>query len=295
MTRSALFLPLALLLGFGGIWKLQHGIDAQRASFYQEQDDLVLRSDKAVKLMSLEYGPLLADIYWTRVVQYYGLKHIQHAADQQLLWPLLDLTTTLDPHLLVAYRFGAIFLSDPSRSGAHDPGHAVELLQRGIQENPEYWRFYEDLGFVYYFGYKDYAKASAAFLEGSKQPGAQVWMGVLAAKTAEEGGTLATSAFLWDQLYRSTSDPNIKKTSLMHLQLLQAENDCNRLDTLGVEYEKRHGRRPDTLRDLINDGLLTAVLADPLGFPYTFDTDGKAQLNPASPLFKQQPLYQRPL
>ena len=67
----------------------------------QERDDVLLRSGKLVKLMSLEYAPLMADIYWTRVVQYYGNKHVRGQANLELLWPLLDITTTLDPNLLM--------------------------------------------------------------------------------------------------------------------------------------------------------------------------------------------------
>jgi hypothetical protein len=88
-------LLLALPPGFTGIWLLQHSIDARRASLSQERDDVLLRSGKLAKVMSLEYAPLLADIYWTRVVQYYGNKHIRGQANMELLWPLLDITTTL--------------------------------------------------------------------------------------------------------------------------------------------------------------------------------------------------------
>ncbi|MFI5106787.1 MAG: hypothetical protein ACHP79_17835, partial [Terriglobales bacterium] len=110
-------LLLVLPAGFAGIWRLQHGIDAQRQSVSQERDDVLLRSSKLVKAMSLEYAPLLADVYWTRVVQYYGDKRARHDPSFELLWPLLDLTTTLDPNLLVAYRFGSTFLSEPSPRG----------------------------------------------------------------------------------------------------------------------------------------------------------------------------------
>ena len=106
----ALLVMLTLTLGFAGIWRLQHGIDSQLASVSQERDDVLLRSGKLVKMMSLEYAPLMADIYWTRVVQYYGNKHVRGQAKLDLLWPLSDVTTTLDPNLIVAYRFGALFL-----------------------------------------------------------------------------------------------------------------------------------------------------------------------------------------
>ena len=61
---------------------------------------------------------------------------MQPGAKFDLLWPLLDVATTLDPHLIVAYRFGAIFLSEPE-AGANRTDLAIELVKRGIAANPE--------------------------------------------------------------------------------------------------------------------------------------------------------------
>ena len=41
------------------------------------------------------------------------------------LYPLLDITTTLDPRFNIAYRFGAIFLSAKYPEGADSPQLAV--------------------------------------------------------------------------------------------------------------------------------------------------------------------------
>jgi hypothetical protein len=286
-------LLLVVPLGFAGVWRLQHTIDAQRESLSQERDDVLLRSGKLVKLMSLEYAPLLADIYWTRVVQYYGNKHVRGQANLELLWPLLDITATLDPNLLISYRFGAMFLSQAAPSGAGRPDLAVQLIQRGIQANPDYWRLYEDLGFVYYFDLKDYQKASEAFLEGSKKPDAQLWMKVMAAKIAAEGESFATSAFLWKDIYDSTADPSVKKNALLHLQLLKVKEDCKQLDALADEYVRRYGKRPARMNEMVQAGLLQGIPGDPLGFAYVFGEDGKAELNLASPLLEQQLLLER--
>src|ERR1035438_8571348 len=94
-VRTTAF-TLALLLGFAAIWRLQIRIDAQHAALRQEQDNLLLASPKLLKIMSLEYAPLLADIYWTRAVQYYGEKHANRDSHLDSLWPLLDIATTLD-------------------------------------------------------------------------------------------------------------------------------------------------------------------------------------------------------
>jgi tetratricopeptide (TPR) repeat protein len=289
----AVLLMLVLPFGFAGIWRLQHSIDAQRAALSQEQDDILLRSGKLMRVMSLEYAPLMADIYWTRVVQYYGNKHVRGQANLELLWPLLDITTTLDPGLVIAYRFGGMFLSQPAPAGAGRPDLAVKLIQRGIQANPDYWRLYEDLGFVYYFDMKDYQKASEAFLEGSKKPNAQVWMKVMAAKIAAEGESYATSVFLWKDIYETTTDPEVKENAQMHLKLLKVREDCKQLDALADEYAKRFGRRPSRMSEMVQAGLLRGLPADPDGYVYIIGEDGKAELNLDSPLLEQQLLLEK--
>ena len=286
-AKTRLLWPL-LALGFCGIWLLQVHIDASRASLNQEQDDLVLRSGKLLKMMSLEYAPFLADVYWTRVVQYYGNKQAQNDANIALLWPLLDVTTTLDPQLIIAYRFGSTFLSEAPPRGAGRPDLGVQLIERGIRENPEYWRFYEDLGFIYYFDLNDPPKAAQAFLDGSKKPGALIWMKTFAAKISEQGETREIAQQLWSEVYDSATDAEIKQNALTHLKLLRAEADCEKLDLIFGEYEKRFGHAPESIRDLVSAGLLPGIPVDPEGHPYVLSPEGKAQLSPISPLFKQE-------
>jgi len=289
--KSAKIIVLALVIfqgGFFGIWRLQHSIDKQQAALKQERDYVLLSSAKLIKTMSLEYGPLMADFYWTRVVQFYGNKHVRGDANLEELWPLLDITTTLDPKLLPAYRFGAIFLSQRAPAGAGRPDLAVQLMQRGIKANPDYWRFYEDLGFIYYMDLKDYKKASEAFREGSKNPKALVWMKAMAAKIAEQGESYEISFELWNEIYNSTTDKQIKENAKNHLLLLRVHEDCKKLDQIADEYEKRFGNRPKGVKDLEQAGLVQGTPVDPLGYEYVFDDQGKAVLNVNSPLLEKQ-------
>src|ERR1700732_278653 len=230
-----LFLPL----GFAGVWRLQERLDAQQSAIQSEDDQVTLRSSKLVKALSLEYAPLMADIYWTRVVQYFGNKHAGKQVDLRLLWPLLDVTSVLDPHLMPVYHIGSMFLSDAAPRGAGRPDLAVELLERGLKANPEEWRLYYDLGFVYYFDMKDYAKAASALYEGSKNPKAFIWMKAMAAKIATEGNSTETSNFLWQEVYNTTKDPLVKENTLRHLQLLRTEEDFKQIDMAAGEDPKR--------------------------------------------------------
>ena len=72
-------------------------------------DALYLNSPKLLKRASLGFDGLMACIYWTRAVQYFGHRHFDSAHTYNELAPLLEITTALDPHLLPAYQFGASF------------------------------------------------------------------------------------------------------------------------------------------------------------------------------------------
>jgi len=292
-AKTIVLVPVILLAGFMGVWKLQHALDKQRARLSEERDYVLLSSPKLIQAVSLEYAPLMADFYWTRVVQFYGNKHVRGDANLEELWPLLDITTTLDPNLLPAYHFGAIFLSQRAPAGAGRPDLAVKLMQRGIKANPDYWRFYEDLGFIYYMDLKDYKNAAKAFLEGSKNPKALIWMKVMAAKVAAEGESYETSFFLWNDIYTTTTDPQIKENAKTHLLLLRVREDCKKLDQLADEYEKRFGHRPKRVSELGQAGLMQGEAVDPLGYDYIFDDKGKAALNLNSPLLKKQLMLER--
>lgn len=276
-----------LIAGFVGVWQLQTKIDLEKRTSVS-QDQLMLRSGNLIKKLSLEYAPLMGAIYWTRVVQYFGEKHRLHQTKLDLLWPLLDITTTLDPHLLPAYRFGSIFLSDSPPRGEGRPDLAVKLLERGIQANPDQWRLYQDLGNVYYFDAKDYPKASAAFAEGSKNPRAMIWMKVMAAKIAADGESPETSYFLWQQVYDSTTDPQVKKNAEEHLALMRVELQIKEINRLLDEFEKQTGHRATRIADLIQAGFIKGVPKDPDGYPYVLGEGGKAELNLDSPLLEKQ-------
>ncbi len=275
---------LALPVLLAALYPIQVRIDRQLRTVQQEKEELVLRSGRLLKKLSLGYDTLLANIYWTRAVQYYGGKRRDRDPNFELLYPLLDLTTQLDPHLLVAYKFGAIFLAESPPRGAGRPDLAVGLIRGGIAANPHDWRLWHDLGFIYYWDMKDYRKASEAYLEGSRVPGARDWMRVMAAKIAEEGGSRETSRFLWLQIYNSTQDRNIRRNALEHLQALQAEEDAERLERLVAQLHQRFGRLPASLRELVASGMLRREPLDPAGYPYVLEPGGRVRLHPSSPI-----------
>src|SRR5437667_198043 len=115
VTKISACLFLALFAG--SVFSLRE-VDAARGTEATLEEVLYLPSGKAVKQLSLGYSSLLADIYWTRAVQYFGGKHRDQSMRYDLLYPLLDITTDLDPQLIEAYQSGSVFLSQPLPEGA---------------------------------------------------------------------------------------------------------------------------------------------------------------------------------
>jgi tetratricopeptide (TPR) repeat protein len=277
---AALGVPLLLL----SLYPLQRSITAKKDSIAQQQQELLLRSGKLLKRLSLGYSSLLADIYWTRTVQYNGGVIERGEKDFSLLAPLLNVTTDLDPRLDVAYKYGAIFLSEKVPAGAGRPDQAIALVRKGIAANPSNWRLYYHLGFVYYWYLHDYQQAAQSFWDGSKVPGALPWMGAMAAHIAGTGGSRETSRFMWGQIYESTKDITVRANALAHLQALRALDDLDALKNLAAMYKKRTGHAPTTMQDLVDAHIILGIPQDPGGYPYILDSNGDPVPSPESPM-----------
>jgi hypothetical protein len=238
---------------------------------------LWIPSADAVKRMSLGYTGLVADLYWTRVVQYFGGKHHIESKEYELLKPLLEITTTLDPQLLVAYEFGGIFLAQNPPEGAGDPQAAVELVKKGIHLNPSAWRLWYNLGFIYWQELHDPQKASEAFLEGSKVPGAQEWMRVMAAALAQHGGEHQTARYLWTNILNSTQDQTVRSNAKSRLLALDIDEVTDQLQERVDAYTKNTGHPPKDFQQLVAEGWLRGIPRDPKGKPFEI-LNGHVQL-----------------
>jgi tetratricopeptide (TPR) repeat protein len=278
-TVLASFLLVAL---FAGSVLALRKIQSLRGNQATLEDVLYLPSGKTIKRMSLGYSGLLADIYWTRAVQYFGSKHLQHSQHYDLLYPLLDIATDLDPHIIVAYEYGSVFLSQKPPEGAGEPDKAVALIQKGIRENPQYWRLYFNLGFVNYMNRHDPRAAQDAFEKGSEVPGALPWMKVMAARMAEHSKDPSTAAALWGAILQSSSDHNVQSTARLHLDSLKADLDIKELESRVQIYREKTGSLPADWTALETTGLLHGIPLDPNRAPYRLMPDGKVEVQDAS-------------
>ena len=160
----------------------------------------------------------------------------------ELLYPLLDLTTSLDTRFNIAYRFGSLFLAEPSPGGPGRPDLAIALLQKGIKEMPEKWEYYQDAGFVYYFGFKDYDKAAEWFKRGSEQKGAPWFMKSLAANTLAKGHDRKASRLMYQVIAETADNDFMKKDAIRRLRQLDTMDYMDMLRDVVRRYRARARR-----------------------------------------------------
>jgi len=239
---------------------------------------LFLSSPKVIKRASLGYDGLMACIYWTRSVQYFGYRHHYFATSYDLLAPLLEITTHLDPHLMVAYEFGTSFLAPKPPHGAGEPERAIELIAYGIQNNPDNWRLYYDLGFVYYMELRDYKKAADAFERGSHVPNAHPFLKVMAAQMAQHAGEYQTAQMLWSATYQTALDAQIKENAIEHLRALHVDEDVQHLQEAVTRFGERTGRLPASMAELVTAERLDGTPIDPDGHPYKLTPEGRVEI-----------------
>lgn len=250
-----------------------------------ESDLLYVRSPEALRRMSLSYHSLLADVYWIRAVQVYGGTRLGRTADRSysLLYPLLDLATSLDPYFDVAYQFGALFLAEQPPGGPGRPDLAIALLEKGLRAEPESWQLHQAIGFVHYWSHQDYAAAADWFRRASRLPGSPTWMGALAAVTLAEGGNRNASRMIWQQIRESSTDDWFRNEADRRLKQLEAMDQLDTLARVVATFQVRQGRPPVSWEELTRAGFIRGTVADPTGAPYRLE-NGAVTLDPKSDL-----------
>jgi hypothetical protein len=185
------------------------------------EDVLYLYSGETLKRASIGFDGLMADIYWIRTLLYFGenverQRRENNSFDSSrlsLLGPMVNITVELDPRFIAAYRFGAIFLPDAG------PETAVRFVERGIRNNPEEWRLYQDLAFVYWRQNR-YREAADAYARGSRLPGAPAWMQAMSPVMLVKGGDRETAREMFLRLCEESDDPFIRQVCEEQLDLL---------------------------------------------------------------------------
>jgi len=252
-----------------------------------EDSDLSINGSK-FKGFAFGMEGLIADWYYVRSLQYIGDKVIKSKSDTiniddlrdlnpTLLYPLLENATTLDPHFIAAYSYGAMVLP------AIDSGKAVQFATKGIANNPNEWRLYQYLGYIYW-KLGRYGEASETYEKGSKIAGSAPFMKMMAASMKTEGGSRDTARAIYREMLAGSEDDQVKITAERRLKELDSLDEREAIDHVLADFKERLGRCTNGFGEVLP--LLMNVklpgnrdfrvdnqnrLIDPTGAPYLID------------------------
>lgn len=277
--------------GFGCIVALSSFIAANRPVMPDgfADSDLSIHGSR-LKGFALGMEGLLADWYWMRSLQYIGDKMVNKENDDvnledlsplnpRLLYPLLENTTNLDPHFIAAYSYGSIVLP------AIDSEKAIEFAKKGIADNPNEWRLYQHLGFIYW-RLKRYDLAAQTYEQGALKPEASSFMKLMAASMRSEGGSRSTARAIYQQMLAESTDEAVRITAERRLRQLDSLDERDIIDQVLTVYKQRTGRCVNNLFEIVPlliqkrlpEGREFRVdtanrLVDPTGAPYLIDKE----------------------
>ena len=262
-----------------------------------DDDSLYLRRATALRRLAGAYSALAADVYWIRAIQYYGgtkqrldaIRRRRRAAaarrrspadDYPLLYPLLDLTTTLDPRFNIAYRFGAVFLAEAvSRAAPAGPIWRSRCSRRDCATRPDKWEYMEDIGFVHYWYRHDYHAAADWFEKASDVPGAPVVAALAGGDDARAGRRSAVVA----RDVGGDSAVGGNRLAAQGRRAPAAAAARARRDRRAAARCRRlrapHGRSRPTGRRSSARGVLRGIPLDPDRHAVRADADGRVQLS----------------
>ena len=240
-------------------------------------DESLYVNGKTARRISLGFNGLAADWYWMRSLQYVGRKIINDNDVQldnlgllnlKLLAPLLDTATTLDPEFLDPYEYAAIVLP------AINVNDAIRITKKGIDANPNAWRLYQHLGYIYWQQH-DYQAASEIYGRGAQISGAPPWMEAMKAKMAADGGSRATAREIYTRMYEQSADEKVRDMARRRLLQLDSLDQRESLRKFFAAYQARTGKCPSSWKEIepVFRALHVAVDAsgaplDPSGAPY---------------------------
>jgi len=214
MNRHTLYLASVFIVGLSCTVLLARSMDALRPPPDPNAiDESLYLNPTTARRMSLGFNSMVADWYWMRSLQYVGKKIISVPEDVpiddlgqlnlKLLAPLLDTATTLDPEFLDPYEYAAVVLP------AVDVKEAIRITRKGIDANPNAWRLYHQLGYIYW-QQKDYQAASDIYRRGAGIPGAPPWMTAMTAKMSAEGGSRTTAREIYMRMHEESADAKVR-------------------------------------------------------------------------------------
>jgi hypothetical protein len=263
---------LALLVSMGFSWRLHLERPLSETGREGRERPGLLAAVSKRPSFSFGFQNFLADVVWLEAVQVSGNLKMT-PADYDRLYQLLNVVANFDPKFEIPYLLGGLVLGE---SPLH-AGEALQVLDRGKTHHPADWRFPFYMGFTHYFSVGDPEKAGAAMAEAARLPGSPAYLPGLASRMLSEARKPETAMALLETIARQENDPARRSVLERRIREVAVERDLQILESAVERYRGKTGTVPENLVDLVREGILTAVPAEPNGGRYLLERGGKVR------------------
>jgi hypothetical protein len=210
----------ARAIALGAVLVAALAVATSRVQAYRDRPylhaNLYLPSGKFIEQSSLGYRELAADWVWFQAVQYFGgWAKGQH--DLAYFAGLIDIVTDLDPHFTFPYIFGSLVLAQDMG----DLERGVQVLKKGMAENPTEWEYPFEIGFLYYVVARDAERAARYFELAARLPGGEDYAGRFAAFVYSKAGHAETSIRMWEEIVKETDQPYLREMGNRYIEKLR--------------------------------------------------------------------------
>jgi tetratricopeptide (TPR) repeat protein len=227
---------------------------------------LYLPSGRLLRVLSLGQDDTLADLIYLWSIQYYG--YYQGGVRYDYLMQIYDrVITELDPRFQDAYLLGAMILSMEAQR--HD--EALQLLDKGIRENPGDWLLPFEAGFIAYSSLRDYRRAAAYFRVAMERPGVSPVVRRFYAEMFNRMGDPRTSLQHWNEILDTAGSDYVRRIASRHVRDLTTKVRRADLQAAVDAFRDARGHPPARLQDLVDADLLPQIPLDAEGRPFRYD------------------------
>ena len=175
-------------------------------------------SGQHLRPLTLGHAETSADLAWLRAVQYYG-EHRRSDLRFARMDHVFDILTTLAPHFVSAYVFGAFALAQEG----FDFEKAERLMEKGIENNPTSGRLAFEFGFLYYVrpGGRDLKHAAEYFELAARQPDGPPESRRFAAFARQNSGDLHVAYELWLQVAQTSTNQYLREMAQREMRRIR--------------------------------------------------------------------------
>ncbi len=263
---NTMFLAIMLILTCGLLMAFKIKTDNIKRTKIPGASVLYLPKAEYLKYATFGYDEILADLVYIWAIQYYSNYSIFNRF--QYLDHIFEVIAELDPGFVDPYDIGAMIAIDQAK----DIATAFNILDRGLEKNPDEWLFPFMAGHYAQRFIEDYKIAQDYYKKAMEIDGAPAQTRRLYANAVFMTMDYQTALEQWLEILETAEDERTKKIASNHIYRTKAAIDIQAINLAIKKFKEKYSRNPMDLSQLVKAGFLDSLPKDFDGKDYLYDS-----------------------